>query len=272
MKVASWWTRCLCGYLGSRRRTVFAQEGKQPLLRNPWGEIYRAIESQASVRASQEINGLAVTSWRVQNLKSHYPPLPRFNPTPTITQTPLALRKQNSVTISSLQCIFHQEPLALTLRGRSLRPVCHFALQESPDYLQRRQSHLLANELGQQGLAIEAASVRVLEVVSRGTHVRNTRRCEQSRVWAEGVERARKASRVEPWYASRPQICSDKVASIYAEAPHDSYKTSYRARQRRWVYARVGSTWLTRQTSATTSAGRVRETRIQHGVVSLSEA
>ncbi|CAM9629632.1 unnamed protein product, partial [Ectocarpus sp. 4 AP-2014] len=71
----------------------------------------------------------------------------------------------------------NEPPLSLTLRGRSLRPVCHFALQESPDYLQRRQSHLLANDLGQQGLAIEAASVRVLEVTSRGTHVRNTKRC-----------------------------------------------------------------------------------------------
>lgn len=39
--------------------------------------------------------------------------------------------------------------------------------------------------------------MRVLEVVSRGTHVRNTRRCEQSCVWAECVERARKASRVD---------------------------------------------------------------------------
>lgn len=44
----------------------------------------------------------------------------------------------------------NQAPLSLALRGRSLRPVCHFALQESPDYLQRRQSHLLANDLGQQ--------------------------------------------------------------------------------------------------------------------------
>lgn len=69
-----------------------------------------------------------------------------------------------------------QEPLSLMLRGRSLRPMCHFALQESPDYLQRRQSNLLANELGQQGLAIESASVRVVEVISRGTNVRNTRR------------------------------------------------------------------------------------------------
>lgn len=70
-----------------------------------------------------------------------------------------------------------QETLSLVLRGRSIRPVCHFALEEFPDYLQRRQSHLLANELGQQGLAIESASVRVMEVISRGTHMRNTRRC-----------------------------------------------------------------------------------------------
>lgn len=44
----------------------------------------------------------------------------------------------------------NRAPLSLALRGRSLRPVCHFALQESPGYLLRRQSHLLANDLGQQ--------------------------------------------------------------------------------------------------------------------------
>lgn len=82
---------------------------------------------------------------------------------------------------------FAKEPLSLTLRGRSLRPVCHFALQECPDYLQRRQSHLLANELGQQGLAIEATSVRVLEVMSRGTHVRNTRRCVMRKAFTAGL-------------------------------------------------------------------------------------
>lgn len=68
----------------------------------------------------------------------------------------------------------NQPPLSLTLRGRSLRPVCHFALQESPDYLQRRQSHLLANDLGQQvsGITFVAWGPRAGEQAGAGMRVR----------------------------------------------------------------------------------------------------
>lgn len=69
----------------------------------------------------------------------------------------------------------NQPPLSLTLRGRSLRPVCHFALQESPDYLQRRQSHLLANDLGQQvsGITFGAWGPRGGEQTGAGMRVRS---------------------------------------------------------------------------------------------------
>ncbi|CAM9230380.1 unnamed protein product, partial [Phaeothamnion confervicola] len=67
-------------------------------------------------------------------------------------------------------------PLRIQLQGRALRPVCHFELVESPEYLGRRVGHLLANERGAVGAPIEAPSVRVVELVSRGTRVRNTKR------------------------------------------------------------------------------------------------
>ena len=63
-------------------------------------------------------------------------------------------------------------PLALFLRGRSTRPVCHFELPES-DYLQRRPAGLPGptGELG----ALDP-NVHVVEFESLGTRVRNTKR------------------------------------------------------------------------------------------------
>lgn len=50
------------------------------------------------------------------------------------------------------------EPLAITLRGQSFRPVCHFELIEASDYLGRRALNL-RNENGQLG-PIESPTVR----------------------------------------------------------------------------------------------------------------
>lgn len=64
--------------------------------------------------------------------------------------------------------------MKITVRGRSLRPVCHFELTENTDYMNRR-SQYMKNEKGQMS-PIEATSVRVVELSSRGTRVRNTKR------------------------------------------------------------------------------------------------
>merc|ERR1719230_295766 len=66
------------------------------------------------------------------------------------------------------------EPLEIILRGRAVRPVCHFELVETTDYLPRRAPNLL-NELGKKD-QIQASSVRCVEVKSVGTRVRNTKR------------------------------------------------------------------------------------------------
>jgi hypothetical protein len=65
-------------------------------------------------------------------------------------------------------------PLTVTLRGRATRPLVHFDLQPSTDYLAKRSTHALPNERGVLGAPIECTSaVRVCEVTSRGTRVRN---------------------------------------------------------------------------------------------------
>eukprot|EP00937_MAST-01D_sp_MAST-1D-sp2_P000047 g47.t1 len=63
-------------------------------------------------------------------------------------------------------------PLALFLRGRATRPICHFDLPES-DYLQRRQAGL-PGPTGELGTL--DPSVHVVEFESLGTRVRNTKR------------------------------------------------------------------------------------------------
>ena len=55
-----------------------------------------------------------------------------------------------------------------------MRPVCHFELVETSDYLPRRAQGLL-NELGKKD-QIQASQVRCVEVKSVGTRVRNTKR------------------------------------------------------------------------------------------------
>jgi len=64
--------------------------------------------------------------------------------------------------------------LMIGLRGKASRPIVHFELPDQNDYLSRRPANL-RNELGLFG-QIEASSVRVIEMESRGTRVRNTKR------------------------------------------------------------------------------------------------
>ena len=64
--------------------------------------------------------------------------------------------------------------LVVSVRGKSNRPIVHVELGDQNDYLSRRQNNL-RNELGLFG-QIEASSVRVVEMESRGTRVRNTKR------------------------------------------------------------------------------------------------
>ncbi|GMH58813.1 hypothetical protein TrST_g5240 [Triparma strigata] len=66
------------------------------------------------------------------------------------------------------------EELAISLRAKSSRPIVHIELGDQNDYLSRRRNDL-RNELGLFG-QIEASSVRVVELESRGTRVRNTKR------------------------------------------------------------------------------------------------
>ncbi|KAJ1445550.1 hypothetical protein M885DRAFT_473458 [Pelagophyceae sp. CCMP2097] len=67
-----------------------------------------------------------------------------------------------------------QAPLRVWIRGKATRPACHFDLEANSDYLSRRVSALL-NEHGRRD-QIEASSVRVVEVSSRGLRVANTKR------------------------------------------------------------------------------------------------
>ena len=66
------------------------------------------------------------------------------------------------------------QELVMSLRGKSSRPIIHIELGDQNDYLSRRQPNL-RNELGLFG-QIEASSVRVVQMESRGTRVRNTKR------------------------------------------------------------------------------------------------
>jgi hydrocephalus-inducing protein len=59
----------------------------------------------------------------------------------------------------------------MMLRGRALRPICHFELEETPSYLTRRDPGL-KNELGIAS-PIEATDLRVVEVTSCGLRTRN---------------------------------------------------------------------------------------------------
>jgi hypothetical protein len=67
-----------------------------------------------------------------------------------------------------------QTELIVSLRGKASRPIVHFELGDQNDYLARRPANL-RNELGLFG-QIEASSVRVVEMESRGTRVRNSKR------------------------------------------------------------------------------------------------
>ena len=63
-------------------------------------------------------------------------------------------------------------PARMVVRGSAKRPVCHFELVESPDYLARRPSNM-KNENGLFS-PIEGGDVRVVELESTGLKTRNT--------------------------------------------------------------------------------------------------
>ena len=67
-----------------------------------------------------------------------------------------------------------QGPLRIFVKGEAKRPVCHFNMVESPDYLQRRPVGM-KNEVGLYA-PIETGDIRVAEVESCGLRVRNTYR------------------------------------------------------------------------------------------------
>jgi hypothetical protein len=60
----------------------------------------------------------------------------------------------------------------MVLRGSAKRPVCHFELKETPDYLSRRAGNL-KNEHGMLS-PIECADLKVVELESTGLRTRNT--------------------------------------------------------------------------------------------------
>ena len=60
----------------------------------------------------------------------------------------------------------------MVLRGTAKRPVCHFELKETPDYLSRRAGNL-KNEHGMLS-PIECADLKVVELESTGLRTRNT--------------------------------------------------------------------------------------------------
>lgn len=64
-------------------------------------------------------------------------------------------------------------PIRAMLSGATKRPVCHFEMQESKGYLQRRSAFKLKNEKGLFS-AIECPTIRVVEVESVGLRTRNT--------------------------------------------------------------------------------------------------
>ena len=63
-------------------------------------------------------------------------------------------------------------PIRMVLRGTGKRPICHFELTESLDYLMRRPLNL-KNEVGLQS-PIETTDLRVVELESCGLRTRNT--------------------------------------------------------------------------------------------------
>ena len=73
---------------------------------------------------------------------------------------------------TSKRAVHAPAALVLLVRGHSERPVCHFEL-ESSTYLQRRPADMLGPS-GQLG-ALDP-NVHVVEMVSLGTQVRNTKR------------------------------------------------------------------------------------------------
>ena len=77
-------------------------------------------------------------------------------------------------------------PMRMVLRGTAKRPVCHFEMQESPDYLAGR----LPNMKNEHGLfaPIEATDLRVVELESTGLRTRNTFRFHIINPTAENYE------------------------------------------------------------------------------------
>ena len=63
------------------------------------------------------------------------------------------------------------DPLRFFVKGEAKRPICHFNIAESPDYLLRRSQNM-KNEVGLYS-PIEAADVRVVEMESVGLRLRN---------------------------------------------------------------------------------------------------
>jgi hydrocephalus-inducing protein len=63
-------------------------------------------------------------------------------------------------------------PIRMVVRGTAKRPICHFDMKESPEYLQSRPANM-KNEMGLVS-PIEASEIRVVEVESVGLRTRNT--------------------------------------------------------------------------------------------------
>jgi hydrocephalus-inducing protein len=61
----------------------------------------------------------------------------------------------------------------MVLRATSKRPLCHFDLIESPDYLKKRPTSNMKNEFGMQS-PIECTDLRIVELESTGLRTRNT--------------------------------------------------------------------------------------------------
>ena len=64
--------------------------------------------------------------------------------------------------------------IRMVCRGSAMRPVCHFELKESPDYLSRRPGNL-KNEFGMLS-PIECTDIKMVELESTGLRTRNTYR------------------------------------------------------------------------------------------------
>lgn len=63
------------------------------------------------------------------------------------------------------------EPLRFFIKGEAKRPICHFNITESPDYMLRRSENM-KNEIGLHS-PIEATDIRVVEMESVGLRLRN---------------------------------------------------------------------------------------------------